>query len=406
MAATRKRGGTCAAASRPSDGWIQPAGRAQYLPGLVGRGDWRNVRALNRRATVTTLAFSIAAAIALVTIAEVFASPSNKIPVIVAAMFLPAISIVALRREILRSIGHVWPAYLLADVLTPCLAIAAGLGILRELDTTPSAEGLLFATGLSFSVIAVATGRPYPRQRPTPPDLRDPPDARGGRLGTRSAGPFRDYRTYNGVFANRHHHRRLLRKCTERCASRRSEYARSSVASIFLIAVASVFAPRMAERWSGADRASVAELHRDATRMSFWPTAIVAVPILIAPDIPLGLFGPTFADAATPLRILVTAQLLSAATGPVGYLMIVTGAQNLVLKVFGLAAVIDLVGQILLTPTLRTDRGGDRQCRSHCRVERSANDRRTTPIPCSPLRRRLRNLVLRPRRTVAPHTRP
>ena len=322
----------------------------QYLPGLVGRGDWRNVRALNRRATVTTLAFSIAAAIALVTIAEVFASPSNKIPVIVAAMFLPAISIVALRREILRSIGHVWPAYLLADVLTPCLAIAAGLGILRELDTTPSAEGLLFATGLSFSVIAVAQGvriRGSVPHRPTCETHRTP----------EAADWVRGLRVLFAitVLTTAFSQIDIITVGFYGSAQNAAHYAAanklSSVASIFLIAVASVFAPRMAERWSGADRASVAELHRDATRMSFWPTAIVAVPILIAPDIPLGLFGPTFADAATPLRILVTAQLLSAATGPVGYLMIVTGAQNLVLKVFGLAAVIDLVGQILLTPT-------------------------------------------------------
>ena len=322
----------------------------QYLPGLVARREWRHVRSLNRRATLTTLALSVAAAIALITIAEVFASSSNKTPVVVAAVFLPSISIVALRREVLRSIGHVWTAYLLADVVTPCLAIVAGVGILSRLESAPSAEGLLLVTGLSFSVVALAQGsriRGMVRHEPRRPGPDPDPDTASWVRGLRVLFAITVITT---AFSQIDIIAVGLSGSAENAAHYAAANKLSGVASVFLIAVASVFAPRMAERWSGADSKSIAELHRQATRMSFWPTAIIAVPVLIAPDIPLGLFGPTFSDAATPLRILILAQVVSAATGPVGYLMIVTGAQNLVLKVFALAAVVDLTAQVLFTP--------------------------------------------------------
>ena len=54
----------------------------------------------------------------------------------------------------------------------------------------------------------------------------------------------------------------------------------------------------------------------------------------------LALFGPEFASGHNALRLLTMGQFVHAATGPVGYLMSLTGYQDTTAKILGIRVLV------------------------------------------------------------------
>lgn len=107
----------------------------------------------------------------------------------------------------------------------------------------------------------------------------------------------------------------------------------------FLLATTNaVISPFMAAAWARGDRAGLQRLLTLAAHLSFWPGLVVVVGLSVLARPVLGLFGPAFVTATTPLVILALGQLVNAATGVVVPLFIVTGHHVRVTVVFGVSA--------------------------------------------------------------------
>jgi O-antigen/teichoic acid export membrane protein len=70
-------------------------------------------------------------------------------------------------------------------------------------------------------------------------------------------------------------------------------------------------------------------------RWIFWVTALVAIILIRLGESIMGLFGPGFTEGTTALIVLVVAQFLLAIQAPATNLLIVTGHQDIIFRIYG-----------------------------------------------------------------------
>jgi O-antigen/teichoic acid export membrane protein len=116
-------------------------------------------------------------------------------------------------------------------------------------------------------------------------------------------------------------------------------------------AMNAVLAPRMSHLHA---RGQLPELQR-LVRLAAWGTCAFTLPVgvllLAFGQRLLGLFGAPFAAAYPALLIILVGQLINSLSGPVGFLMTMTGHQNHAAVVCGLAALLNLALNAWLIPT-------------------------------------------------------
>ncbi|WP_169709453.1 lipopolysaccharide biosynthesis protein [Deferrisoma camini] len=99
----------------------------------------------------------------------------------------------------------------------------------------------------------------------------------------------------------------------------------ATLTSLLLVAVNSMTAPKFAALWAKGD---LQGLEKTAVKSAVL-VSLSAAPILsilaFFPEQVLGLFGKDFASGAVALTILAAGQFVNAATGSVGYLLMMTG---------------------------------------------------------------------------------
>lgn len=124
----------------------------------------------------------------------------------------------------------------------------------------------------------------------------------------------------------------------------------AALTAVVLMVGNAIVAPRFAALYS-ADRHD--ELQRLAQRSAGW-TLLVSSPIILLmlffPEFLLQLFGSDFVEGATILRILALGQIVNVAMGSVGYLLMMTGNQQLMRNNIVASALLNLIGNLLLVP--------------------------------------------------------
>jgi O-antigen/teichoic acid export membrane protein len=91
------------------------------------------------------------------------------------------------------------------------------------------------------------------------------------------------------------------------------------------VAVSALFAPAVAALHSRGDRATLQSIVTTTNWWSFLGGLGIALPIFLIAHPLLALFGATFTDGATALRILLVGQLVIVGAGPNRFLMTMTG---------------------------------------------------------------------------------
>jgi len=114
-------------------------------------------------------------------------------------------------------------------------------------------------------------------------------------------------------------------------------------------AIEFVAAPTFATLLGGRNMDELQRLVKRAAKWVFWPSLGIAVVIAVAAPLVLRLFGPDFTAARWPLTILVGAQLVNAAFGSVGYILTLSGHQNVVARVYAATALFNVVSCYVLT---------------------------------------------------------
>lgn len=117
-----------------------------------------------------------------------------------------------------------------------------------------------------------------------------------------------------------------------------------------LVAVNSVVSPRIAALYENGSKEELDRISRQAVKIC---TLLATPPLFVfvfVPEFVLSLFGSEFTTGAVPLIVLAVAQFINVSTGPVGYLLIMTGRERMMRNVDVLATAVGLVLYVLLIP--------------------------------------------------------
>ena len=117
-----------------------------------------------------------------------------------------------------------------------------------------------------------------------------------------------------------------------------------------LIAVNAWVAPLISSFHAQGRRAELRHMVRRAAQIIFAVTLPVTLVVLVFGREILGLFGPDFSSAYSALAVLASGQLVNALTGPVVFLMTMTGHQNTAAKILIFVATGNLVLNASLIP--------------------------------------------------------
>ncbi len=115
-------------------------------------------------------------------------------------------------------------------------------------------------------------------------------------------------------------------------------------------ATGQMFAPRIAAEHARGDRSTLEVMLK---RVTYWNVSL-AIPVfavlLLVPDALLRLFGAAYVAGGTALAVLAAGQLFSAATGPLGQVINMSGRPYLTLVNNAAVATLNVVGCLVLIP--------------------------------------------------------
>jgi O-antigen/teichoic acid export membrane protein len=118
-----------------------------------------------------------------------------------------------------------------------------------------------------------------------------------------------------------------------------------------LQALNAIVAPQFSRFYAVGDKKRLEKLAIVSSRMAI----VIALPMTVAfvvagGDIAAWVFGEEFVSSHIPLAVLAMGQLFSAAVGPVGFLLNMTGHEKDVAKMLGVTAVVNIALNFLMIP--------------------------------------------------------
>ena len=122
------------------------------------------------------------------------------------------------------------------------------------------------------------------------------------------------------------------------------------ITSFPLAAINSIAAPKFAEFWGRQDMEGLKRIAQQSTRLIFWTSAPVLALYLLFPSFFMGIFGDEFRVGALALVILSVGQFVNAASGSVGYILQMTGKQNVLSNIVFGASLINILLNYILIP--------------------------------------------------------
>jgi O-antigen/teichoic acid export membrane protein len=124
----------------------------------------------------------------------------------------------------------------------------------------------------------------------------------------------------------------------------------SMFASVTLMAINSIAAPKFAEMYGEKDIEGLKKVVQKSTKMIFWSTLPLSIIFFLFPTFFLGIFGGEFKIGVTAFIILSVGMLISAFSGSVGNLLQMTGKQLVFMKILIVGAIINIGLNYLLIP--------------------------------------------------------
>jgi O-antigen/teichoic acid export membrane protein len=128
----------------------------------------------------------------------------------------------------------------------------------------------------------------------------------------------------------------------------------ASVVGLILISVNAIGAPMFSVLFAQNRHKDLQQLVSAIAAWAFWPSCLLSIVLATGAPLVLTIFGPAFASAAWQLRVLLVGQVVNAAAGSVGLLILLSGRQNVAARIYGWVALIHLVLLSVLTPVFGT----------------------------------------------------
>ena len=126
----------------------------------------------------------------------------------------------------------------------------------------------------------------------------------------------------------------------------------AEVIILVLIATNMPLAPAVARLHARKDWQGLEQTTEHMARATLLASAPIAVAFMVFPHVYLGLFGASFQTGATALIILAFGQLINAAAGPSGNILVMTGHERVAVRGVAAGLLANIVLAVVLVPPL------------------------------------------------------
>jgi O-antigen/teichoic acid export membrane protein len=328
-----------------------PAAALRFIPAYEAEKRPSLLRGLLRRSTQLTLSLSVAFSMASTVVVSVLHELGvvNQLALLLLGSWsVPVLALLKLQTEFLRARRRLALAYAPILLIRPFLIAGGALVVVLLTDdlTSTHVMGLVLAAlTLVIAARSVGVRRAYGDELwGTRPEYRTRYWLRTslplfmiasfvfilGQADLLMVGMFLDS-TSVGLY---------------RVAARTAAFV-----TLALIAVNTVTAPLISSVHARKGTRGLQDLVGISVHLIFWPSLGLTVLLLVFGEPVLAFFGPDFTVARPSLQILALGHLVAAATGPVGYLLNLTGFQDSSARILGSSAVSNIILNALLIPT-------------------------------------------------------
>jgi O-antigen/teichoic acid export membrane protein len=314
----------------------------------ASRGDWGVVKGLYKAGLRIVVFTSIFATLIIIVAAPllanfVFSEPSLVMPLQIMALAIPFTSVMIVHAELLKAVQRIQQALLIQGVILPLFNILFVLGLAQVYDLIGVVSAYLVSCFLAFILSIILWSK---RALKFHDESACCDDSKLWAINK----PLLIVAIMNvvidmtdiimiGIFlesADIGMYVVALRTV--------------SVGSLVLVAVNSVVAPRFSIMWEAGDWEHLEQLVRKVTLIMGIAAIIMLVIFIFYSNLILQLFGPEFKSAELTLQILAIGQFFVLSTGPVAYLLMMSGYERFHRNSIIFSAVINIILNVYLIP--------------------------------------------------------
>lgn len=323
----------------------------RFVSVYVAQDDWQRLRGLFSRAARLVLLASLVGSAVLLSMA-IFLSrhwpPGQRETFMAAALLIPLFSLSALRQAALRGLKRVFLADLPDTIMRPLLIMGALAACwLYGIAPVTAPDAMLIQAGAALAAFLLGGKLLFAS---LPPAFRAAAPEYESLHWLRTAFPMFLISAMHVVLKQTD----VLMIGAMLGPRETGIYAvavRLSDLAVFgLTAANAICAPMISEYFHAGRKAELQRIVRLASRISFIFTLLATLGVLLFGDWILGIFGHGFLEAKPALLILFAAQMVNALTGPVGFLMVMTGHQVRAAYINGAAVILNVVLNLVLIP--------------------------------------------------------
>lgn len=330
-----------------------PGAILRFVPKYITQGDWGRFQGVIRGASKFTFAVSIVGALLGTILAFSLHAYGrlenfNFIPVLLGIWTLPLIALENIQRSLFRGCRQMVSAYGPSNVLRPLLlmVIAAAIFVWQG---KPLSSKTLFIITLASYVILISTQQILIHNRLLTQGKLEQPIYEL-RSWLRVSLPL--LLIVGSVIILYQTDVLMIGALLEptQVGLYNAATKTSNLTTFVYTAVEAIAAPTISSLYVAGDRHQMQKVVTTMANLVFWPTIAVTLFIVIFSNQILGMFGSEFVVARSSLIILMLGQLVNATTGPVGYLLDLTGHQDQSARVRFCTAFLNIVLNLIFIP--------------------------------------------------------
>lgn len=322
----------------------------RLMPQYAVRKQWPLAAGVVRRfRQIALVVGSSVSLIAIMIVLLVSGTSSTGTAIILSAAFIPIASLIELQQAMIRACERVFRAFFPFLVLQPILLIAA-VGVYLVVDRHRTVSGALLLTGGSYVVCALVQA--WWLRDSLAAAIRKARPAFAARDWIKITGPIFTSNAIYLVFSRMDIVMVGLLRNPREAGIYAVAMRAGTMVNILETAMASSLAPRISHLYWSDRRDEVEDVTLKAVYWLFIPTLFITAVLSVLAHPILALFGHAFIAGTWVLIWIAFGQLISVSSGAVGWLMNMTGQQNVTAIVYAVIAALTMAGYFTLIPWL------------------------------------------------------
>jgi O-antigen/teichoic acid export membrane protein len=304
---------------------------------------------LLRSRQVAMIVGGLVALVASVVLLAVTGMSESTRVLILALILVPVVTLIELQTSLIRAFERVFKAFFPWLAFQP-LVLIAGLGAAYAAGVDLDARGAMTLTAVSFAVTVALQFWWLAQAVPAMAKVARP--AYAYREWAKISLPIFGSNVVSSVFSRFDIVMVGLLMSPTQAGIYAVAMRAGMLAALLQTAICANLAPRMSKLYWADRHAELEELVQTALRWVFIPSVIVTAGLVVIAGPALRIFGKPFAGGTSVLVIIAVCQLVGVSAGPVGWLLNMTGHQNVTATVFAVTAGVTMVAYFVLIPWL------------------------------------------------------